>query len=359
MKKIFAIALALVMVLSMTSAFAAYCDTTWDWSCATNVINCGKATIEVIPYVRSTTACAGESEFVQSSCAAAVPGERVYFAVKLTVPADINEDWWNNAKISTSYSNLTSDEALANPLANDAGTVGNLAGTKGMSYNDVKDGGTYWLAMDGATTATVRWGNGWQKEKAGFTFGNDNVFYGWAKKSSAKVCVTLSSKVDMADKWITIGDYQVYVNANYNGLHIKNNSYMATITLDADQKIMDVTVGNKVFVGYDANGNFKYYINGNGQASSYTSDACNEGAFLKKVFDMFKLNFGTCMTKKAINKNFGWDNEQESCTSYKKDALAIVNPDCQVAIPKTGDVSVVAYAVMALVAAAGAMGLKK
>ena len=74
---------------------------------------------------------------------------------------------------------------------------------------------------------------------------------------------------------------------------------------------------------------------------------------------MFKLNFGTCMTKKAINKNFGWDNEQESCTSYKKDALAIVNPDCQVAIPKTGDVSVVAYAVMALVAAAGAMGLKK
>ena len=74
MKKIFAIALALVMVLSMASAFAAYCDTTWDWSCATNVINCGKATIEVIPYVRSTTACAGESEFVQSSCAAAVPG---------------------------------------------------------------------------------------------------------------------------------------------------------------------------------------------------------------------------------------------------------------------------------------------
>lgn len=352
MKKIFAIALALVMVLSMTSAFAAYCDTTWDWSCATNVINCGKATVEVIPYVRSTTACAGESEFVQSSCAAAVPGERVYFAVKLTVPADINEDWWNNAKLSVSYSNLSEWETLY-------GALGNLENQlkDAITYDNVKDGGTYWLAKAGATTATVRWGDSWQKEKAGFTFGNDNVFYGWAKKSSAKVCVTLSSKLDMADKWITIGDYQVYVNKDYNGLHIKNNTYMATITLDADQKIMDVKVGDKVFVGYDANGNFKYYITGN--TSTYTSDACNEGAFLKKVFDMFKLNFGTCMTKKAINKNFGWDNEQESCTSYKKDALAIVNPDCQVAIPKTGDVSVVAYAVMALVAAAGAMGLKK
>lgn len=361
MKKIFAIALALVMVLSMTSAFAAYCDTEWDWSCATNVVNCGKATVEVIPYVRSTTACAGESEFVQSSCAAAVPGERVYFAVKLTIPSDINEDWWNNAKMSVSYSNLSEWETLYGALAN---LEGELA--KAMTYDTVKDGGTYWLAKDGATSATVRWGDSWQKEKSGFTFGNDNVFYGWAKKSSAKVCVKLTSKVEMAGKWITIGDYDVYVNDNYTGLHIRNKSYIATISLDSDQKIMDVAVnsGNtydrntaKVFVGYDANGNFKYYMNG--QTSTYTSDACNEGAFLKKVFDMFKLNFGTCMTKKAINKNFGWDNEQESCTSYKKDALAIVNPDCQVAIPKTGDVSVVAYAVMALVAAAGAMGLKK
>ena len=43
----------------------------------------------------------------------------------------------------------------------------------------------------------------------------------------------------------------------------------------------------------------------------------------------------------------------------KANGTAIVDPECKIEIPKTGDVSVVAYAVMALVAAAGAMGLKK
>ena len=55
----------------------------------------------------------------------------------------------------------------------------------------------------------------------------------------------------------------------------------------------------------------------------------------------------------------GWDDEVKSCTNYSKTGSVAVNPECQVEIPKTGDVSVVAYAVMALVAAAGAMGLKK
>ena len=55
MKKIFAIALALVMVLSMASAFASACvqAPTLDWYCATATChNCGKATVEVIPYVK-------------------------------------------------------------------------------------------------------------------------------------------------------------------------------------------------------------------------------------------------------------------------------------------------------------------
>ena len=86
---------------------------------------------------------------------------------------------------------------------------------------------------------------------------------------------------------------------------------------------------------------------------------CNEAALVMEVMNLFKFNFGTCMTKKAIQANFGWSAESESCFQWNKDALAVVNAECQVAIPKTGDVSVVAYAVMALVAAAGAMGLKK
>ena len=73
----------------------------------------------------------------------------------------------------------------------------------------------------------------------------------------------------------------------------------------------------------------------------------------------FNLEIGTPVSAKAINDNFGWDNKVESCFQWSKNGAAITNPECKVEIPKTGDASVVAYAVMALVAAAGAMGLKK
>ena len=73
----------------------------------------------------------------------------------------------------------------------------------------------------------------------------------------------------------------------------------------------------------------------------------------------FNLEIGTPVSRDAINKNFGWDNKVESCFQWSKNGAAITNPECKVEIPKTGDASVIAYAVMALVAAAGAMGLKK
>ena len=105
MKKIFAIALALVMVLSMASAFASPCMGGFDWT-SVAATNCGKAKVEVVPYVKVSNGCGGFNWQV-SECAGAVTGENVYFALKLTVDADLDAEWWAQAEMKITTSGLT------------------------------------------------------------------------------------------------------------------------------------------------------------------------------------------------------------------------------------------------------------
>ena len=90
-----------------------------------------------------------------------------------------------------------------------------------------------------------------------------------------------------------------------------------------------------------------------------TPTSTNNCSDLARMLQMINIKLGDCVKGSTIKAIFGWEDSASSKATWTKNALAIVNPECQVAIPKTGDVSVVAYAVMALVAAAGAMGLKK
>lgn len=347
MKKIFAIALALVMVLSMASAFALTCNTNYDWSCATTTYTCGKIKFEVVPFVRSSTACANESDFIQSSCAAAVVGERVYYGIKMTVDKDLDKEWYDSIKkVTVKQTNLAANENGAKQEAWEI-TMPTFA-----EVDNGGKGGVYWHVAGTNIGA-------WTKDA---DFSNANVEAKWVLKNNVKVCIDGDALNEF--RGADVGGYKVQYDAGKNTLTFIKKDNKAVVYLNGDDKVqkIEVTLNYK-----DANAKMITFVADNGSAFVAGKDhdgdlygyACTEGAFLKGIVDFFKFNFGTCMTKKAINANFGWNDELDTCFTWNKNGTAVVNPECQVAIPKTGDVSVVAYAVMALVAAAGAMGLKK
>ena len=356
MKKIFAIALALVMVLSMASAFATWCRTDFDWSCATTVCDNGTGSVELIPYVKGND-CGKGNLFTVSKCAGAVNGDNIYFAIKLTVDANPSEEWWNVAKLDFStmkgIKNMKAGTQTFSFLPMNNGQLVTMI--KAANSGDFK-AGEYYLLRDDAGT------DGWKLVKAAnFDADKTTLFSATVENASkAKVCVKLASENKFTSS--KIGDYTVKLMND--GLHFDKKDNAAIVKFDDNDKVKTIEISKNEPVGSDTwnlkvtfvSDNGSAFVASNGDLYGY---ACSEGAFLKGIIDTFKFNFGTCMTKKAINANFGWDNSSESCFQWNKDALAVVNAECQVAIPKTGDASVVAYAVMALVAAAGAMGLKK
>ena len=353
MKKIFAIALALVMVLSMASAFATWCRTDFDWSCATTVCDNGTGSVELIPYVKGND-CGKGNLFTVSKCAGAVNSDQIYFAIKLTVDANPNKEWWQKAKLEFSTVKGVNKKIMQN------NQDGSLLVTS--------DEGLYTLLINTNTDKELKAGeyyltttkeNKWELVKAADFDANATTLFTTTvtEAAKAKVCVKLSSKNSFVES--QIGDWTVsYNKADKKLMFTKKGNKRVDIKLNADTDKVEAAWGSLdgntgiVFVSID-NG---MLVDGVGVRYG---TACNEAALVMEVMNLFKFSFNTCMTEKAIKANFGWDNSSESCFQWNKDALAVVNPECQVEIPKTGDVSVVAYAVMALVAAAGAMGLKK
>lgn len=327
MKKIFAIALALVMVLSMASAFASACVTgPFNWSATATAANCGKGKVEVVPFVKVNDGC-GNYVWQENNCAAAINSENVYYAVKLTVEPKADREWWKAATLKIELKGLKGTELPATNLYADDNS------SAAINWKEEDDTLVYYLKND-----LTRWDkeSDWKdmstKNQAAYIFAAKVTDAG-----KAKVCATLKSKLATYTEGV-IGNYYIKATTGKNPMTIE--VWSKKTDGNADKILVKYTIKDEKVTGID------------------WSNQCGADDY-NTIRTYFNLEIGTPVSKDAINKNFGWDNKVESCFQWSKNGAAITNPECKVEIPKTGDASVVAYAVMALVAAAGAMGLKK
>ena len=303
MKKIFAIALALVMVLSMASAFAFEwtldCGVNgFNWDCSTTSTNCGKGAIEVVPYVKANAAC-DSWEYVVSDCASAIKSEKVYFAIKMTVDADPSESWWYKASAEVETDGL--DVTVTLPGGTGLSGLRNdiVSGDYADKYDEDEEQ-VFYLLKDGSA-----WIN---EEDDAFELKNVVIPAKVTDADDAEVCATLVSEHDGYGTF-TWGDYVVEVGANSIVFtDDDDNRNVVTISI-VDEKVKTV---------------------------NYTGDI----AFYNEVVAEFNLNactLGTCINEDSVQANFGWDFEQEDCFNWSTKGASVVDVDCVVAIPKTGD----------------------
>jgi len=337
MKKIFAIALALVMVLSMASAFA-WCPTI-SWACDTYTCTNGTGSVEVVPYVKGN-ACNGNS-FTANTCAGAINGDDVYFAVKVTVDADASEDWWKLATLKVTAKGM--DTAGEMFYGTETATVPYFqwTGLDTMIKNANTDGslaaGVYYIAKNAA-------GNWAAIKEADFEAGNTTVYgANVVDAAKAKVCATLTSAANIAND-IEVNGYKVSYFANENRMEVYKGGKHVTVGMDADDKV-------EQFLVWTSASEFKTVKTYNADKTAFWTTAdekldwsCDEyGKFLKGLMEYFVLDFGTCVTEKAFKANFAWDDKAEHCFSWSDKVQAVVDAECVVAIPKTGDASVLAW----------------
>ena len=334
MKKIFAIALALVMVLSMASAFA-WCPTGFDWNCTTTVCANGKGSVELVPYVKGN-GCDKGNTWSANTCAGAVNGDLVYAAVKVTVDADPNLDWWNFAtlKLETKgVKELKSGEvAIPGGATSYEFTAGDVAKFIAKLDTDgkLKAGEYYLYAVAGD----------WKAVKAAdFVAGADTLFSAKVDEAAkVKFCATLASKFELGS--VTINNkYNVYYeNGNLKVVDVKDNTKFATFNV-VDEKVKTIT--------YSVNGTAYTLVAFDGQfldtAGNKYGTSCEPWTWLYDMMTYFGINFGTCINKDTVNANLGWNDKTEKCITWSKDVVSVVNTECVVAIPKTGDASVLAW----------------
>ena len=316
MKKIFAIALALVMVLSMASAFAMNCLNI-DWSTTTN---CGTGKVEVVPYVVANKA-GGDITYKKSDCAAAVNKQNVYYAVKVTVDENPNAEWWDKATLAVTHSAGLSASSFKMLNDNSAYDL-NDALVKAGNDTTTLEAGVYYIAKDGKSASTT-----FSAASHIFTAVVGDAFEG------VEVCAKIESSAKADGVEIEINGAKVKVTGGSDGNY--------EIKVDDVRFVFEQT-GKFLFA--EVGGNHYYsFCDGKffGDAGRTAEAACANKDDYKAITDAMaaiNITWGQKITYATAKAKLGWSGKASDCFTWNDEAMAIVNSECVVmGIPKTGD----------------------
>jgi len=338
MKKIFAIALALVMVLSMASAFA-FVGTCGDYAYTCPTVGCGVAKAEVVQFVANNTV----DGFEETTCAGVVAGQDIFYGIKVTFDDNVNAQWYEHAdtQLVVYRSNTDNDTNGGKAL----GQLKAMTGNKTASEVSKK---VFWLKQGGTLVSA---------------FDPKTCVFGFeALNTRAEVCANVEynftgvgSDLGMDNGWIKYGSFEVLVRTGAETSSAKAADYVITVKKGGDN--IDVYVIGGVVKYVTVNGGTVFYYDNayNGLDGALGTDGVVTGkktsttadcSVIDDLMALIKLDFGYCVNADVVKNIFGWVNGDPTCVTWNADAKAIVNAECEVqvmSIPKTGDKSVLAW----------------
>ena len=322
MKKIFAIALAVVMVLSIASVASAF---VWTKPADTTTADNFGYSIDVIKFTRSTGEL-GSSYFNADDAATAVNGADVYFAIKLVV----NNPSTAVKKVAAAKVNVTAIDGWAKNEYTP--TVKNLAD------------GVYYFGTDGEFH-TIDWfkANALNMNHTAET----PVFAARCLDTdTAKVAAKVYSKINLwktyqAPAMLEVGDYKVTFNKTPKavGFYTAAGAHIVNFYLNDDGLV------TKVETGAAANELVKLYqwLNA-GDADSIEAAIDNKEMY---------------MTDDNLLAAFGFNYSQSDSITWNANSTPIIL-DPTVSIPKTGDnASVIGFAMIMVAVVAAAVAVRK
>ena len=327
MKKIFAIALAVVMVLSIASVASAF---VWTKPADTTTADNFGYSIDVIKFTRSTGEL-GSSYFNADDAATAVNGADVYYAIKLVVdnPSD-DVKALAMANVSfTAISGMENKTVRLNKMGNGVYYYGVLGKKGSAGFYPIQDFVSNGLLMNATAETPVF---------AARCLDTD----------TAKVAAKVYSKIDLWDtypsieKALSVGGFKVVFNkdAKAIGFFADDDTRIVTFFLNGDSLVTKADIyarsDNKLFELY------RWLNNGDAQAI--------EAAINNK--EMY-------MTNDNLLAAFGWSYSQSDSVTWNANSTPIIL-DPTVSIPKTGDnASVIGFAMIMVAVVAAAVAVRK